>query len=103
MLRSRYKWTKNPADKELETKIYYPDMDVFNKLVAEKEEVLDQVKLSIVDENIAGKSKTTYISPIKSPFLPIFAVKIVVFVSLNDGFLLKSCLIYSIEKLVYLL
>jgi len=49
MLRSQYKWTQDPADKELETKLYHPDMDTYNKLVAEKDEVLRQVKASIAD------------------------------------------------------
>ena len=57
--RSRYKWTLDPADKETEQKLYYPDMQIYRKLVEEKEEVLAQVRLSIEDINLAGK----YLNP----------------------------------------
>ena len=49
MLRSRYKWTKDPVDKELETKLYYPDREFYKRAVAEKEEVLRQIRASIKD------------------------------------------------------
>lgn len=58
LLRSRYKWTKDPADKTLETKLYYPDMDTYHKLVAEKDEVISQVRESLLDLRQARRSLT---------------------------------------------
>jgi len=49
LLRSRYKWTNDPADKELETKIYYPDRKLYDRAVAEKSEVIRKVRASISD------------------------------------------------------
>lgn len=49
LLRSRYKWSHDPADKTLETKLYYPDEEIFNKLVEEKDEVIRQVRASVRD------------------------------------------------------
>ena len=49
LLRSRYKWTNDPADKTLETKLYYPDMETYNKLVTEKDSVISQVRQSLQD------------------------------------------------------
>jgi hypothetical protein len=49
MLRSLYKWTQDPADMKTETLLYYPDMKIYNKLVAEKDEVLRQIHLSLAD------------------------------------------------------
>ena len=49
MSRSLYKWTEDPADKKMETLLYYPDMETYNKLVEEKDEVLQQVKASLAD------------------------------------------------------
>jgi hypothetical protein len=43
-VRGRYKWSHNPADAELEQKLINPDRETFDKLVAEKDEVLAQVK-----------------------------------------------------------
>lgn len=53
--RSRYKWTLDPSDKELENKIHYPNEDTFYKLVAEKDEVINQVKASMADLKHAEK------------------------------------------------
>jgi hypothetical protein len=47
--RSRYKWSKDPADKALEEKLYHPDADTFKRLVAEKDEVISQVRASQAD------------------------------------------------------
>lgn len=35
LLRSRYKWTRDPADKALEQGLYSPDKDLFARLTAE--------------------------------------------------------------------
>jgi hypothetical protein len=47
--RSVYKWTLDPADKELENKIYHPDLEFYNKLIGEKEEVIRQINESVAD------------------------------------------------------
>ncbi len=39
----------DPADKELETKLYYPDRELYDRVVAEKTEVIRQVRASIND------------------------------------------------------
>jgi len=49
VLRSRYKWTQDPADKVLETKLLYPDMETYHQLIAEKDEVIRQVRASLAD------------------------------------------------------
>lgn len=43
-IRGRYKWSHDPADKELEEKLMHPDAATFDKLVAEKDEVIAQVR-----------------------------------------------------------
>jgi hypothetical protein len=48
-VRGRYKWSHNPADAELENKLIHPDAETFAKLVAEKDEVLAQVKAGQAD------------------------------------------------------
>ncbi|MBU2493132.1 MAG: hypothetical protein KJ571_10950 [Bacteroidetes bacterium] len=55
MQRSIYKWTNNPVDKELENKLYHPDIETYNKLIAEKDEVINQVKASISDLKFARR------------------------------------------------
>jgi hypothetical protein len=57
--RSRYKWTQDQKDKELETKLYFPDMETYKELVAEKDDVIQQVHLSMEDIHLA----TRYLSP----------------------------------------
>lgn len=59
--RSKNKWTKNHADKEMENKLYHPDADVYNKLIAEKNEVINKVKESMKDIDRASR----YLSPEK--------------------------------------
>jgi hypothetical protein len=58
MQRSAYKWTNNKKDKELEKRLYYPDLETYKELVAEKDEVLRQVRLSIKDIRLAGRYLT---------------------------------------------
>ena len=53
--RSIYKWTNKQSDKELETKLYHPDEDTYNKLVAEKDEVIKQVKESREELEFASR------------------------------------------------
>jgi hypothetical protein len=42
--RSRYKWSHDPADQALEEKLYHPDPELVRQLVAEKDEVIEQVR-----------------------------------------------------------
>jgi hypothetical protein len=58
LLRSRYKWTKDPADKELEGELYSPGPALFAKLVAEKDEVIKQVLAGMADINDAARYLT---------------------------------------------
>jgi hypothetical protein len=41
--RARSKWTHDPADRALEEKLYHPDAATYQRLVAEKDEVVSQV------------------------------------------------------------
>ena len=58
LLRSRYKWSEDPADKTLEQKIYYPDWDTYETLVAEKDSVLSAIRASIKDIEFAERYLT---------------------------------------------
>ncbi len=49
LLRSRYKWTKSAEDKALEEGLISPDPALFAKLVAEKEDVITEVRASMAD------------------------------------------------------
>lgn len=42
--RARSKWTNDPADRALEQKLYHPDAATYARLVAEKDEVVAQVR-----------------------------------------------------------
>jgi len=53
VFKSRYKWTKDNADKDLENLLLYPDMNTYDKLVAEKDKVIRQVQASKADLNKA--------------------------------------------------
>jgi hypothetical protein len=53
--RSRFKWSQNPADRELEAKLYHPDRAILDRAVAEKDEVIRQVFASIDDLESAGR------------------------------------------------
>lgn len=48
-VRGRFKWSHEPADQALEQKLIFPDAATFQKLVAEKDEVLAQVRASQAD------------------------------------------------------
>jgi hypothetical protein len=48
-IRGRYKWSHNPADAALEEKLMHPDAATFGKLVAEKDEVIAQVRAGQAD------------------------------------------------------
>jgi hypothetical protein len=55
VVRSRYKWSRNPADQELEQKFYHPDPAFFQRLVAEKDEVIAQVRAAHEDLRKAAR------------------------------------------------
>jgi hypothetical protein len=57
-VRGRYKWTHNPADKDLEEKLIFPDAVTFAKAVAEKDEVIGQVRAGQADLEKAKASLT---------------------------------------------
>ncbi len=58
LLRSQYKWTKDPADKQTEQALYQPDRATFDKLVAEKDEVVAQARASLADMRLAHRYLT---------------------------------------------
>ena len=47
--RSRFKWTSDPSDQALEASLCHPDRPTFDRIVAEKDEVLAQVNLAQAD------------------------------------------------------
>ena len=49
LLRSRYKWTRDPADQKLEEGLYSPDQALFDRIVGEKDEVIAQVRAGMAD------------------------------------------------------
>jgi hypothetical protein len=57
-VRSRSKWTHATTDKDLEEKLYHPDAATFRKLVAEKDEVIAQVRAGQNDLRQAGRYLT---------------------------------------------
>lgn len=73
VLRNRYKWTQDPAVKELEDRLLNPDMKTYKELIAEKDEVLRQIQASKADlqkaiECAPAKTKrrphnSTYVPP----------------------------------------
>jgi hypothetical protein len=67
--RSRFKWTHDPADKELEEKLYHPDQATFDKLVAEKDQVIAQTRASIADLHQASRYLTAeQMKPLEEDF-----------------------------------
>ena len=67
--RSRFKWTGNPADQELENRLYHPDRQIYEQLVEEKEEVIRQVEASIADIKRASRHLTpSQFAPLREDF-----------------------------------
>jgi hypothetical protein len=58
LLRSRYKWSHDPADQKLEEGLYTPDQALFDRLVAEKDQVIEQVRAGMADIQNAARSMT---------------------------------------------
>lgn len=69
MQRSRFKWTRDPADEELEQKLLRPDEAIYERLVAEKDEVLRQVEASRADLERAARHLTpAQLAPLRKDF-----------------------------------
>lgn len=69
LLRSRSKWTNDPADYALDEAMYYPDQAMFDRLVAEREEVIRQVRLSQADlERAAPFLAPEQLEPLRAGF-----------------------------------
>jgi hypothetical protein len=67
--RSRYKWTRAPADRELEEKLYHPDAETFRKVMAEKDAVVAQVRAGQADLRQAARYLTpAQIAPLQEDF-----------------------------------
>lgn len=49
LLRANSKWTHNPQDEAVEKRIYSPDRELYIQAVAEKDEVLAQIRASVAD------------------------------------------------------
>ena len=58
LLRSKYKWTHDPADKKLEEGLYNPDQALFDRLVGEKDQVIEQVHAGMADIERASRFLT---------------------------------------------
>jgi hypothetical protein len=67
--RSRSKWTHSLADEDLEDELYDPGQETYDKLVAEKDEVLKQTRESIADIHAAARYCTAeQIAPLQEDF-----------------------------------
>ncbi|HEX6738594.1 MAG TPA: hypothetical protein VF310_09995, partial [Vicinamibacteria bacterium] len=53
--RSRSKWSQDPADRELEEKLYHPDAETVRRLVAEKDQVIAEARAALDDLRQAGR------------------------------------------------
>ncbi|HUK16383.1 MAG TPA: hypothetical protein VLW65_08210 [Bryobacteraceae bacterium] len=69
LLRSRYKWTHDPADKTMEEGLYSPDQNLYDRLVGEKDEVIAQVHLGMADiENASRYMTPAQLKPFEDGF-----------------------------------
>ncbi|HTX21325.1 MAG TPA: hypothetical protein VMD27_05665, partial [Candidatus Aquilonibacter sp.] len=69
VIRSRYKWTHDPADQVLDEQMYHPSEATFQKLVAEKDEVIAQVRASQSDLRQAARYLTPeQLAPLQEDF-----------------------------------
>jgi hypothetical protein len=58
LLRSKYKWTHDPADLKLQEGLYNPDQALFDRLVNEKDQVIEQVHAGQADIERAARFLT---------------------------------------------
>jgi hypothetical protein len=67
--RSRFKWTHDPKDEELEQKFYHPDAATFQQLVAEKDQVLSEIRAAQGELRQASRYLTAeQLNPLKEDF-----------------------------------
>src|SRR5204862_2863371 len=67
--RSRFKWTKDPADRALEEKLYHPDLATFRRAVAEKDQVVAAVRAGQADLRQAARYLTAeQLAPLREDF-----------------------------------
>jgi hypothetical protein len=67
--RSRYKWTKSPADRELEERLYHPDEATLRRVIAEKDRVVAEVRASQGDLRQAARYLTPeQLAPLREDF-----------------------------------
>lgn len=67
--RSRYKWTRDPADRALEEKLYRPDEETFRQLLEEKDQVVADVRASQQDLRQAARWLTpAQLAPLREDF-----------------------------------
>jgi hypothetical protein len=67
--RSRYKWTRAAADRALEDKLYHPDEETVRRVVAEKDQVLAEVRAAQADLRQAARYLTAaQLAPLREDF-----------------------------------
>jgi len=67
--RARSKWSKDPADRTLEDHLYHPDEATFRRLLAEKDEVVAEVRASQGDLRQAARYLTAeQLAPLREDF-----------------------------------
>jgi hypothetical protein len=67
--RSRYKWSRDPADKALEEKLYHPDEETLRRVVAEKDQVVAEVNAAQGDLRQAARYLTAeQLAPLREDF-----------------------------------
>ncbi len=69
LVRSRYKWSHEAKDQALEEKLYHPDAETFGRLLAEKDQVIAEVRAGQGDLREAGRYVTAErLEPLREGF-----------------------------------
>lgn len=69
LLRSRYKWTRDPADRALEEKLYHPDQATFARVMDEKDKVVKEARAALSDLRQASRYLTAaQLAPLERDF-----------------------------------
>jgi hypothetical protein len=67
--RARSKWTKDPADRALEDKLYHPDEATFRRVIAEKDQVVAEVRAAQAELRQAARYLTAeQLAPLREDF-----------------------------------
>ena len=67
--RSRFKWTRAPADRDLEDRLYQPDAETFRRAIAEKDGVVAQVRAAQGDLRQAARYlSAAQLAPLEEDF-----------------------------------